>query len=70
MVTDETFDGKSIFSIVSVMQLIGIFSRKAEMVFEKLVCCKSAYFSIERGSLAELTYEFCHHAVNVEAWMY
>jgi hypothetical protein len=38
VVSDETFNGEPILSVVPVMELVGVLSRKAEVIFEELVC--------------------------------
>jgi hypothetical protein len=39
VVSDETFNGEPILSVVPIMELVGVLSRKAEVIFEELVCC-------------------------------
>jgi hypothetical protein len=38
VVSDETFNGEPILSVVPIMELVGVLSRKAEVIFEELVC--------------------------------
>jgi hypothetical protein len=37
MVAHETLDSKPILSVVSIMELVGVLARKAEVVLEELV---------------------------------
>jgi hypothetical protein len=39
VVSDETFNGEPILSVIPVMELVGVLSRKAEVIFEEFVCC-------------------------------